>query len=65
MADFLLYDDGIIFDADDPDFDHSDADHAKMGEWRPGSSKRRHRENESGREGGREELHRGSTGYVC
>lgn len=31
MADVLFYDDGIIFDADDPDFHPTDEDEAKMG----------------------------------
>lgn len=37
MADVFLYDDEIVFDADDPDFDPRDEDEAKMGECPPGS----------------------------
>ncbi|MPC60311.1 hypothetical protein E2C01_054352 [Portunus trituberculatus] len=49
MADILLYDEGIIFDADDPDFDHREEDDAKV-------ARKGEREKEwGGREGGREE----------
>ena len=68
MADILLYDEGIIFDADDPDFDPREEDDVKVGEWRPGSwwgGRQRGKESGIRKEWGRDgDPHVRSIGYV-